>query len=117
LPPDRCANGRCAGACGVADFGGERGFDVEVDVFPVQRPDELAGTDLGQQFGHAAPDRFQIVLGQDADVVQHGGVRQRTLNVELGQPIIEGNRRGVAFDDFGNRFGKAAGPGAFRRRR
>ncbi len=102
---------------GVADFGGERGFDVEMDIFLVQRPGELPGANLGQQFGHAAPDRLQIVLGQHTDVVQHGGVRQRTLNIEPGQPIIEGNRRGVAFDDFGNRFGKPAGPGGVRRRR
>jgi hypothetical protein len=34
--------------------------------------------------------------------MQHGGVRERALNIELGQPIIEMDRRGVAFDDFGN---------------
>ena len=105
---------------GVTDFGGQCGLDVEVDVFLVERPGELAGANLGQQLGHATADRLEIVLGQDADVVQHGGVCQRTLNIELGQPIIEGNRRGIAFDDFGNRLGKAAGPGgggAVRRRR
>jgi hypothetical protein len=102
---------------GVADFGGQCGLDVEVDVLPVERPVEFPRANLGQQVGHTVPDRLQIVLGQHADVVQHGGVRQRTLNIELGQPIIEGNRRGIAFDDFGNRLGKTTGPGAGRRRR
>jgi hypothetical protein len=105
---------------GVADFRGQRGLDVEMDVLLVQRPAELPGADFGLQFGHAAPDRLEVILGQDADMVQHGGVRQRTLNIELGQPIIEGDGRGVAFDDFGDRLGKTARPGgrrvAWRRR-
>ena len=46
----------------VADFGGEGFFDVEVDVFQIQRPAELSGVNFGENLGHAALDGGEVVM-------------------------------------------------------
>jgi hypothetical protein len=49
-------------------------------------------------------------MRNNALVRQHGGVRERALDVEFGQAVIETDRRGVAFNALGDGFGKAPGP-------
>jgi hypothetical protein len=47
----------------------------------------------------------------DALVGQHLGVRQRALDVDLGQAVVEEHRCGIALDEIGDGFRKASRPG------
>jgi hypothetical protein len=96
---------------GVADFPGQGPLDVEVDVLVVQVPGEAAGLEVGQDFPQAPADVGQIPVGQHAHLAQHGGMGQGALDVEGGQAPVEGDGGGIALHPFGNRLGKAAGPG------
>ena len=42
--------------------------------------------------------------------MQHARVRNRSLDVEFGQPLVEGDRRGETLDEFGDRLVEAARP-------
>ena len=86
-------------------------LDVQVHVFQIQQPLEAAGLDLGADLGHAALDVGQVLGADDALGGQHVGVGQRTLDVVARQALIEIHGRGVAFDEFGNRFREPGGPG------
>ena len=58
----------------------------------------------------AALDRGEIGGRQDADRGQHARVRERARDVDVGQPPVEVDRRGVALDELGDRLAEAAGP-------
>ena len=96
---------------GVAHQFGQALFDVQVDVFQVEQPFEAAGLDLALDLGHAALDLGAVGGADDALRGQHLGVRERALDVEQGQALIEEDRSGVAFDEVGDGFGKARRPG------
>ena len=95
----------------VTDLAGQAHLDVEMDVFEVQRPFEFAVADFLQDFFQAAFDRQYVFLADDALCAQHAGVGDRTLDVEFGQTLVEADRGGVTFDQFGYRFVETAGPG------
>ena len=97
-------------AC-VADFVGEAAFDVHVHVFQIERPLQAACFDFGLDFGHAALNIGQILRGEHAGFVQHLRVRQRALDVPAGKALVETNRAGVLFDEFGHGLVETAGPG------
>ena len=102
---------RVQALAGVADQFRQAFFDVQVHVFQVEQPLELAGFDLAADLGHAALD-FGAVLGtDDALGGQHFGVGERTLDVEQGQALVEEDGRGVALDEVGDGFGEAGRPG------
>ena len=61
---------------GVADEGGQALFDIEVYVFQVERPVELARFDFFRDDRHAALDVGQVGGGDDALFGQHAGVGQ-----------------------------------------
>ena len=96
---------------GVADQLGQPLLDVEVHVLEVDRPGERAGADLGEDLRHAALDVGEVLGGQHADRVQHARVRERAVDVELGQSLVEVDRCGVALDELVDRLAEAAGPG------
>ncbi len=56
---------------GVADKRGEALFDVEVDVFVVQAPGEIAAFDLALDLRHAALDVGEVGCCDDALARQH----------------------------------------------
>jgi hypothetical protein len=96
---------------GVADQRGQALLDVEVHVFEVERPFELAGLDFLGDDGHAALDVGQVGGGDDALFGQHAGVGQRAADVLAPHALVEIDRGGIAFDEIGNRLGEASGPG------
>jgi len=67
-----------------------------VDVFQVEQPFELAGTDFIQYLCEALANRSQVVCGDDAAGFEHGGVGERALNIEFRQALVEFHRSGVA---------------------
>ncbi len=97
-------------AC-VADEFNQTFFDVQVHVFQVQRPVELAILDFLQNPGHAALDVAQVCGADYADRRQHVGVSQRALDIELGHALIEIDRCGIAFHQIRDRLGEAGRPG------
>ncbi len=96
---------------GVTDQRGQACFDIQVNVFQVELPLEAAGLDLATDLRHAALDLGAVGLGDDSLLGQHGGMRQRTLDIEQGQALVEEHRSGVALHQVGHRFGEAGGPG------
>ena len=64
-----------------------------------------------RDLGHAALDVGQVLGADDALGRQHVGVRQRTLDVDARQALVEVHGGRVAFDEFGNRFREPGGPG------
>ena len=85
-------------------------FNVEVNIFLVNGPNELTRADIRQDFRQAMFDGGQVRRADDGLFRQHLGMGQGGLNVELRQALIEFNRRRVAFDQFRNRLRKAARP-------
>lgn len=92
---------------GVAYQFRESTLDVEVNVLQVDGPMEDAVADLLLDGPEAATQRLEFLGRQNADVGQHVGMRQRTLNVDHREPLVEPDRRRIAFDEVRHRFGEA----------
>ncbi len=60
-----------------------------------------------------ALDVVQVLQRDDAAGRQHLRVRKRTLDVEHRQLAVEADRRGVALDQFSDRFIESSRPGIF----
>ena len=104
---------RTAGVQALAGIANDRGqalLDVQVHVFQVERPYELARLDFFRDDGHAALDVSQVGGGDDALLGQHAGVGQRAADVLAPHALVEIDRSGVTFDEIGNRLGETAGP-------
>src|SRR5579885_3415413 len=78
---------------GRPDELGKARLDIHVNVFERAREFGGARLDLAPDLLEAAGDRFPVLFRDDARFDEHGGVRLRTLNVLLGKPIVEANRR------------------------
>lgn len=96
---------------GVADQGREAGLDVEVHVLKLKLPGESAFRDFLLDLRHPVFDRLQVVLGDDARLREHGGVRERSFDVDHRQALVEVEARRVAKHEGVDRFGETAGPG------
>src|SRR5690606_35721197 len=90
----------------VADQFDQALFDVEVDIFQVQRPGEAARADFFKDLLHAALDVGQVGGADHAHGGQHVGVGQRALDVEGRHALVEVDRGGVALDQVGNGLGE-----------
>ena len=116
IKPDVCGHLVIARAASVQPFTrsayqiGQAFLDVQVDIFEVDRPGKLALPDFIEDGGHTALDVGEVGFGQYADRMQHACMRERALNVELSQPLVEADGRGVAFDQFRDRLVESARP-------
>lgn len=90
---------------------GELGLDVHVDILKFLPPLERAGFDLLSDGIEAAADGLEFGFGEDADLLEHGGVGHRTADVLAPEPPIEGDRFGEGGDIGGGTAGEAAGTG------
>ena len=95
-------------------------LDVEVDVLVVERPRERAG--VRSRRAICARPRSMSARSCAARMParrEHARVRERAVDVGIGEPAVEADRGGVALDEVGDRLGEAAGPaaGGGRRRR
>ncbi len=105
-----------ARAAGVQPFArvahqiGQAFLDVKVDIFEIDRPGEFSLPDFIEDARHAAFDVGKVVFGQYTDRMQHACMRERTLNVEFSQPLVEADGRRIAFDQFRDRFVESARP-------
>ena len=89
---------------------GEAGFDVEVHVFEVELPLELARFNLGPNLRHAFFNGGLVVFADDALVAQHLGVGQAARDVGLPQALVKEHAGGVALDQLAHGFRKQGGP-------
>ena len=94
---------------------GQAFLDVQVNVLEFQVPLEAALFDLAADPGEPALDVGEVGCTDDAGAGQHGGVRQRALDVGEGEAPVEADRGGVAEHEIGHRFVESTRPGtAFR---
>ena len=93
----------------VADGRDQARLDIHVHVFEIDAPSKGAGRDLGRNHRHAAFDFSQVLRGNNALLGEHLRVRERTLNIDRGHALVEGDRRRKSFHQFGNRLGKSPG--------
>ena len=96
---------------GIADQRRQARFDVQVHVFQIELPLELAALDFAPDLRHAALNRFQVVRADDLLRGQHRCVRERPFDVDEREPLVEEHRRRIAFDEFRHRLGEASRPG------
>lgn len=83
----------------IADQRGEPRLDVQVHVFEIQLPFELAALDLALDLRHAALDGREVVGADDFLRREHRRMRERALNVDEREPLVEEHRRRIAFDE------------------
>ena len=95
---------------GVTDQRGQALFDIEMYVFQINRPLEIAALDFADDLRHAAFDGRPVLIGDDALPRQHPGMRQRAANILPPHALVKTDRRRIAFDQFGGRFGKTPRP-------
>ena len=86
-------------------------LNVHVHIFELHRPLELAAHYFREYFVKAIDDEVTLRVGKDADFGEHGGVCLGSLNVMLGEPLIEVHRSGEGFNKFIGRLREAPGPG------
>ncbi len=94
----------------VADQLGQSLFDIQMDIFEIERPDELVAFDFAADGRHAVFDRSEIRGRKHAHRGEHPRMRQRTRNIDSGETAIEVYRCGVALDQIGNGLAEAPGP-------
>src|SRR6185503_9186712 len=95
---------------GLADEIGQAVLDVEMDVLALDRPGEDAAADLAQDLRHAALDGGQVGAADDADGREHARVRERTLDVEFREPLVEIDRRVEALREAVDRLAEPSRP-------
>jgi len=96
---------------GIADDFGQAFFNIQVHVFQIQLPVEVIRADLGGNLCHAAHNFGIICLADDFLKAQHFSMRQRALDIDLGQAFVKEYRCGIAFYQIGYRFREACRPG------
>jgi hypothetical protein len=94
----------------VADERDEPPLDVEMDVLGFQRPLELARAELVADRRHAALDVREIRCTDHAARREHPRVGERAGDVELGEPLVEPDRRRIAQHPRVDALGEPAGP-------
>jgi hypothetical protein len=83
-----------------------------VYILIIEIPVETTRLDFGRYRGHALLDGRQVGGADNALSCQHAGMRQRGPDVLPPHAAIKEDGSGVAFDQGGYGFGKAAGPGS-----
>ena len=74
---------------GNTDFGSQRGFDVHMNVFQRDRPVEIAAFNLDPNLFQAANNIVALGVGQHADMRQHAGMGNRSLNVLTVHALVK----------------------------
>ena len=98
---------------GDTDVLGQGGLDVHMDVFQRHGPVELTRLDPRQNPLQAPDDAVALGIGEYSLACQHGGMRDRALDVVGREPLVELHRGGEGLDEGIGRLGKAAGPEFF----
>ena len=108
------APGRVELAAGVAEPRRERRLDVEVDVFLGDGELEPPGPDLAADLLEGLGDRVGLLHRDQPDRGQHPGVGDRTVDVIVGQPLVERDALREGLDAGVGRLTKHASPGFLR---
>ncbi len=96
---------------GIADQVCEPLLDIQMYILKINRPGKHSPADLPEDRVHAAFDIGKILGWEHADRMQHARVRQRRGDIELGEPLVEVDRCGIALHQFRDRFAEPSGPG------
>ena len=97
---------------GDADQIGQARFDIHVHVFLLDGPDKFAALDFAADLRQSPANIPHFQFGEHADFAQHGGMRQRSLNILLRHAPIKSDRRSKFLDKGIGGFGKT-GAGKF----
>lgn len=92
---------------GIARQLGQAALNVQMNVFQINRPFKLAVLNFGQNGLHSLLDGLEIRLRKNACGAEHVGMSQRAFNIKGCQTLVEVNRRGIAFDEIGDRLGES----------
>ena len=85
-------------------------FDVQVNVFKLQPPFELAAFNVLRDLRHAALNVGQVLRTDDGLRCQHVGMRQTALYIGPPQTLIEEDAGGVALYQLAHGLGEQGGP-------
>jgi hypothetical protein len=96
---------------GNADTVGQASLDVHVHIFQLHSPLELAGLDFTANLCKAFDDLVAFDVAEHADLREHGGVGDRSLDVVLVEALVEVHRGGEACDEGVDRFAEPSAPG------
>ena len=69
----------------VADQLGQSLFDIQMDIFEIERPDKFVAFDFATDGRHPVFDRSEIRGRKHAHRREHPRVRQRTRNVDAAR--------------------------------
>ena len=95
---------------GIADQRGEALFDIQVHIFQIQLPDEIAADDFVFDLRQAALDVFQVLRADNVAGGKHLRVRQRALDIEQRQALVEVHRSGITLYQFRHGFVETSRP-------
>ena len=90
---------RVQAAARRADALRERLLHRHVDVFVVDVEVEVAGGDVGAHLVEAGADGVCILMGDDAHMGEHLGMRLGALDVLGPHALVEGQRRAIALEE------------------
>jgi hypothetical protein len=96
---------------GFADALDQACLDVHVDIFQGNRPVKSTLFDFSQDAFESVDDGTGLVSGDDADMAEHAGVRDRARDVVAIQALVKADRGGKFLDEGIGGLGKAPTPG------
>ena len=79
-------------AADVAEAVDQRGLDVRVDVLALEHEREAPLLDLGPDIRQAPHNLLAFLGGEQSDLGEHPGVRDRAPDVVLEEPTVKGDR-------------------------
>ena len=85
-------------AADVAEPVDQRGLDVHVDVFALEDERKRPRLDLRPNFRQSPHNLLAFVGGEQTDMGEHLGVRDRAPDVVLEEPTVKGDRFRELFD-------------------
>ena len=98
-------------AAGVAETGGQRRFNMEVDIFLGGGELKAAGADLLADLLKHSRDLLRLGLGDQAGVGEHGRVGDRAVDIVVGESLVVRDALGKSLDAFVGRLAEDARPG------
>ena len=94
----------------VAQLLDQRRLDVHVDIFTLQDERKSPRFDLSPDFQQASLNLLAFIDGQQSDLLEHPRMGDRTPDVLLEEPAIEGDRFGERLDAAIGFLGESATP-------
>ena len=95
---------------GIADQRGQALLDIQVHVFLIELPLEIAADDLVFDLRQAALDVFQVLRADDLATGKHLRMRQGALDIEQREALVKIHRSGITLYQFCHGFVETSRP-------